>query len=348
VSKRSSHEIFVDGHEAVYEISDPSCNMHSIVAINDTARGPALGGTRFLPYDSLQDALDDVLLLARNMTYKAAAADLPLGGGKAVIIGEARTLKSDALLESYGRALNEIGGRYVTAEDVGTTVADMEIVRRATPHVSGLSVESGGSGDPSPFTAHGVLAAVRSVAEHLDGRPDLAGLRVAVQGLGKVGGALVGLLHAEGCDIVVSDLDKDLARDVADRFEAERVSPRAILSQACDILAPCALGGAIGERTLTSLRCRAIVGSANNQLTGDDIADCLSEMGVLYVPDFIANAGGLINIADELKPGGYSPDRALESVAEIGRSTMTIICSASVEGTTPLTAARTLAESRLN
>lgn len=347
MSKSIVREIHVDGHEAVFEASDPSCDMHSIIAINDTARGPALSGTRFLPYRSFQDALDDVLLLARNMTYKAAAADLPLGGGKAVIIGDASTVKSDALLESYGRALNEIGGRYVTAEDVGTTVADMEVVRRATPHVSGLSVESGGSGDPSPFTAHGVLAAIRSVAVHLDGRCDLTGLSVAVQGLGKVGGALVGLLRAEGCNIIVSDVREDLAHDFANQFGAKQVSPMAILTQSCDVLAPCALGGVINEQTHTSLHCRAIVGSANNQLSDDSIAERLNAMEVLYIPDFIANAGGLINIADELKPHGYSADRALESVSEIGRSTTAIIRSASADGSTPLAAARSLAESRL-
>lgn len=334
-------------HDAVYEISDPSCGLHSFVAIHSTTRGPALGGTRFWPYQTDESALEDALRLARSMTYKAAAADLPLGGGKAVIIGDPAQLKTDALLESYGRAIDKLGGQYVTAEDVGTTVADMEIIRRSTPHVSGLSIESGGSGDPSPWTARGVLAAIKSVAQHVNGSDQLSGLRIAVQGVGKVGGALTRLLCSEGCSVVVADVRADVAAFVASRTGATLVPPDTILSQTCDILAPCALGGVIGDHTLMSLDCRAIVGSANNQLTDDKMANTLAKSGILYMPDFVANAGGLVNISVELDPDGYSSIRANDEVDNIGQSTMSILRTAEEEGTTPLLAARDLADSRL-
>lgn len=340
-------EIATATHESVYQFSDPARGLHSIIAIHSTRRGPALGGTRFLAYATFDEALEDVLRLSRGMTYKAAAAGLPLGGGKAVIIGNPGTMKSAALLEAYGTAIDELGGRYVTAEDVGTTVADMEVVRQTTRHVSGLALEHGGSGDPSPATASGVLEAMRSVAERFTGNRNLGGMRVAVQGVGKVGGALVGLLRAAGCDVVVSDIDRRSAEMVADRHGVDLVPSGDILSQPCDILAPCALGGAISAETVRTLRCRAIVGSANNQLTHDAVADLLEQTGILYVPDFVANAGGLINIADELKPGGYDPERALASVSGIGRSVTTILRSAADNGTNPLDAALALAESRL-
>jgi leucine dehydrogenase len=334
-------------HEEVYVVTDPSCGLHSIVAIHNTTRGPALGGTRFWDYGSFGEALDDVLLLSRSMTYKAAAAELPLGGGKAVIIGDPPALKSDALFESYGRAIDKIRGNYVTAEDVGTTVTDMAVIGRSTRHVAGLPLESGGSGDPSPATAQGVLAGMKNVVAHLDGSPSLSGMRVAVQGVGKVGSSLVGLLWLEGCEVVLSDVQTEVAQTVASQFEASTVAPAEILSQTCDILVPCALGGAISEETVASLRCRAVVGSANNQLTDDAVADSLAHAGVLYMPDFVVNAGGLINIADELNPGGYSADRALRAVSEIGTTVTTILLSADKYGTTPLVAARELAESRL-
>jgi leucine dehydrogenase len=224
----------------------------------------------------------------------------------------------------------------------------MEVVRRSTQHVSGLPLDAGGSGDPSPATAYGVFAAMKSAAEHLEGNRDLHGMRVAVQGVGKVGGALVGLLRAEGCDVVVSDVRPSASEAIADRYGATVVSADEILSQTCDFLAPCALGGAISAETAPTLRCRAVVGSANNQLTRDDVADILVEAGVLYVPDFVANAGGLINIADELNPGGYEPSRALTAVSEIGRSVTMILRSAAENRTNPLVAALALAESRLH
>lgn len=341
-------ELDSDTHESVYEIADPVHGLHSIVAIHNTVLGPALGGTRFLAYGSLDEALRDVLLLSRSMTYKAAAAGLPLGGGKAVIIGDPENIKTEALLEAYGRAIEEIGGRYVTAEDVGTSVADMEIVRRSTRYVSGLPLESGGSGDPSPATAHGVLAAMRSVAEQLGGKRELEGMQVAIQGVGKVGSALLKLLRAEGCDVVVSDVRSETAEAMAERYGAITISNDEILLHPCDILAPCALGGAISHETVSRLRCRAIVGSANNQLTHDGVADLLAEAGIVYVPDFVANAGGLVNIADELKAGGYSPERANATVSQIGRSVATILRSAAENGVNPLVAARDLAESRLH
>jgi len=340
-------EIEREGHQGVYLADDPNTGLQAIIAIHDTSRGPALGGTRFWPYDSFDAALDDALRLSRAMTYKAAAANLDLGGGKAVIIGNPDRLKSQELLEAYGRAVDALGGLYITAEDVGTTVSDMEVVRHSTRHVTGLPMAAGGSGDPSPATAHGVLAAMMSAARHLWGSPDLGGRRVAVQGVGKVGGALVGLLMGEGCEVVISDVRAALAEAVAARYPVGIVAPELVLLQPCDILAPCALGGVIDAKTIPRLDCAAVVGSANDQLTNDRNADLLAAAGILYVPDFVVNAGGLINIAEEFHPDGYSRERAFIHVSDIRRATSHVLDKALDIGGTPLLAARMLAEERL-
>lgn len=335
------------GHEDVHIAVDPATGLQAIIAIHSTSLGPALGGTRFLPYRRFDDALEDVLGLSRAMTYKAAAADLPLGGGKAVIIGDPAALRSEALLRAYGRAVEALGGRYVTAEDVGTTVADMVVVRRETAHVTGLPVEHGGSGDPSPATAHGVLAAMRGVAEDLWGKPGLEGRRVVIQGVGKVGGALARLLADEGCDIVVGDIATERAEAVADRLGAKVVAPDRMLTEPCDILAPCALGGVLNADTIPTLACTAVVGSANNQLSEEADAERLEAAGILYAPDFIVNAGGIINIAEELHPAGYSQERALDRVHRIGESITRVLNTARDLGITTLAAALAVADERL-
>jgi glutamate dehydrogenase/leucine dehydrogenase len=335
------------GGEGVYLAADQESGLKAIIAIHSTALGPALGGTRFRHYDGFGEALHDVLRLSRAMTYKAAAADLPLGGGKAVIIGDPDQIKCDALLEAYGRAVDALGGKYVTAEDVGTTVGDMTTVRRTTRHVTGLPAAQGGSGDPSPATARGVLAGMKTVAEILWGRADLGGRRIAIQALGKVGSALAGLLSGEGCELLVSDIVAGVAEKQAARVGADVIPSGDLLKQPCDIFAPCALGTVLDAETIPTLDCAAVVGSANNQLADDSDAGRLAAAGILYAPDFVVNAGGIINIAEELHPDGYSEARALQGVDRIGESTSRVLSMARELGITTLAAARAIAEERL-
>ena len=336
-----------DGHEGVHLASDPASGLQAIIAVHSTELGPALGGARFHPYASFDEALEDVLRLSRAMTYKAAAAGLALGGGKAVIVGDPEAVKTEALLEAYGRAVDALAGAYITAEDVGTTAHDMTVVRRTTEHVTGLPVESGGSGDPSPATAHGVVAAMRAVADRLWGRRDLTGRTVAIQGVGKVGRVLVELLTGEGCRLVVADVDSGAAAGAAAEHGASVVPAGEILQQECDVLAPCALGGVIDAATVPLLRCRAVVGSANNQLLEDADAERLGDAGILYAPDFVVNAGGIINISEEMHPAGYDEARALTRVGLIEQVTGTILDIARERGITTLEAARVVAEERL-
>lgn len=334
-----------DGHEQVVYCQDPDSGLRVIIAIWSTALGPSLGGTRFYPYADEADALCDVLRLSRAMGYKAAAAGLDLGGGKAVIIGDPRLTKSEPLLRAYGRFVDSLGGRYITAEDVGTTQADMDVVARETPYVTGGSESRGGSGDPSPVTAIGVLSAMRAAAEARWGSSRLAGRHVAVQGVGKVGFALARLLHEEGARITVADVDGAAVERSVVELGAEAVAVEKIHAVEADVFAPCALGGAINGQTLPELRCQIVCGSANNQIQGEGIDVRLAQAGILVVPDFVANAGGIINIAEELD--GYDRDRALARVAQIGGTVSHVFELAEEEGTTPDAAARRLAESRI-
>jgi len=340
-------ELVGRGHEGIYFASDAASGLQAIIGVHSTVLGPALGGVRIRDYGSSDEALLDVLRLSQGMTYKAAAASLPLGGGKAVIIGDPTLVKTEALLEAYGRAVDQLGGTYVTAEDVGTTVEDLVVVATQTEHVAGLPVSDGGSGDPSPATARGVLAAMRATADHLWGTTDLGERRVAIQGVGKVGIALLALLEQEGCKVSVADVDEERAEAAALRYGAQLVHADEILSQQCDILAPCALGGVLNERTIPALRCAAIVGSANNQLRGTGVAERIADAGIAYAPDFVANAGGIINIVEELKPEGYSWDRARDEVERIFDTTRHILAQAKQQGVTPRTAAISFAEERL-
>ncbi len=336
-----------DGHEGVFMAADDETGLRAIVAIHSTTLGPALGGTRFRRYPGVGEALEDVLNLSRAMTFKAAAAGLSLGGGKAVIIGEPSSDKTESLLEEYGRVIETLGGRYLTAEDVGTTVGDMRVVRRVTRHVTGFPEEDGGSGDPSPATARGVVAAMRAVAERLWDTPELAGRRVAVQGVGKVGSGVVTLLAAEGCDLVVADINEEAAGRIASGTGAAIISPGDILRQRCDILSPCAIGPVLTSATIPDLCCRAVVGSANNQLGEDADADRLAAAGILYAPDFVVNAGGIINIAEELSTTGYSRDRAQANVDRIHDTTSWVMDLAADRGITTLEAAMVLVRRQL-
>jgi leucine dehydrogenase len=314
-------------YEEVVFFHDPPSGLRAIVAIHSTTLGPSLGGTRFYPFDSEDEALRDVLRLARGMTYKAAAAGLDLGGGKAVIIGDPKRIKTEELLRAYGRFLDTLGGRYITAEDIGTSRDDMDLIHRETRYVTGVSPELGGSGDPSPVTAYGVYLGMRAAAEEAWSEHDLAGRTVAVQGVGKVGYHLVKHLVEEGAKVVVSDVDVDaVARAVRD-FGVDTAEPDKIHAVPCDVFAPCALGGIIRDDTLPELKCQVVAGAANNQLERPDHGEALAQLGIVYAPDYVINAGGLINVADELQ--GYKPERArarvegvyrtLREIFEIGR-----------------------------
>ena len=288
-----SHAEF-DDHEQVVYCRDEPAGLRAIIAIHNTNLGPALGGCRMWPYADEAAALDDVLRLSRGMTYKAAIADLALGGGKAVVLADSKRDKTEALLLAYGRAVERLGGRYVTAEDVGTTVADMDVVGRVTRHVSGTTKEAG---NPSPSTAHGVFIGMQAAAKHAFGSDDLTGRRVAIQGMGSVGLALCRYLKQAGARLVVADVNAGAVERAVKDFGAETVEPDAIYGVEADIFAPCALGGVINDKTLGLLKAPVVAGSANNQLDAPRHGQALMARGILYAPDYVINAGGLIDVA---------------------------------------------------
>ncbi|HVM35156.1 MAG TPA: Glu/Leu/Phe/Val dehydrogenase [Actinomycetota bacterium] len=334
-----------DGYEQVVFCSDDQSGLRAIIAIHSTALGPALGGTRFYPYENEDQALVDVLRLARGMTYKAAAAGLDLGGGKAVIIGDPKRDKSEELLRAYGRFVQSLGGRYITAEDVGTMLEDMDIVKRETRWVTGCSHTYGGSGDPSPVTAWGTVQGIKACCLEVFGSADLTGRTVALQGVGKVGYALCGYLVEAGAKVTIADIDVDnLARAVS-AFGVDTCSLDEVHGLEVDIFAPCALGGIVNDDTISQFNCKIIAGSANNQLAREEHGDKLRDLGILYAPDFVINAGGLINVEDELR--GYHRERALKKVEGIYRQLQLIFSMATERHLSTARAAMEFAEARI-
>jgi leucine dehydrogenase len=308
--------------ERVVFATDPAAGLRSIIAIHSTTLGPAVGGCRIQPYPDEDAALRDVLRLAESMTWKAAAAGLDLGGGKSVIIADPVRDKTEPLLRAFGRVVDSLGGRYITSVDVGSSTDDLDEIRKETQWVVGASPFNGGSGDPSPMTARGVVAAIRSCLHSAFRDASLHGRRVAIQGAGKVGYSLAGLLSSQGAEVVVADTDVDnLGRAVRD-FAVETLPPEAILEAECDVLAPCALGGVLTDESIARLKCRIVCGSANNQLEGVADADAMRRAGILYAPDFIVNAGGLISVADEMT--GWSAERVGKRVDRIGRTLLDV------------------------
>ncbi|MGY6710421.1 MAG: Glu/Leu/Phe/Val family dehydrogenase [Rhizobiaceae bacterium] len=315
ITARASSLAAFDNHEQIWLGEDAERGLTAIVAIHDTTLGPALGGTRVWPHENFDAALTDALRLSRGMTLKSAVAGMPFGGGKAVIIADSKTEKTPALLEAYAEMLLALNGQYFTGEDVGLTLADADFLRERTPNVTGTT--KGGSGNPSPVTAHGVFLGLKAALAHRRGTDRLAGIRVAVQGLGSVGRTLADKLHAEGATLIVADIDANRVRDAVETLGAEPCATDAILKADADVLAPCALGGLFDADTIPLVQAEIVAGAANNQLARHEDARLLMERGILYVPDYVINAGGLINVAAELAPGGYDRADAMARVARI-------------------------------
>lgn len=332
-------------YEQIVFCHDAASGLKAVIAIHDTTLGPALGGCRMWSYRSEDDAILDALRLARGMTYKAAAAGLNLGGGKTVIIGDAKRDKSEALFRSLGRYIQSLNGRYITAEDVGTNVHDMDLIHQETNFVTGISKAYGSSGNPSPLTALGVFRGILATAKVALGSDDLAGKTIAIQGLGSVGYALAEQLHAAGAHLIVADINEESIARAVKELSARAVSAAEISTVACDIFAPCALGAVINDDTIERLRCKAVAGSANNQLAEERHGDRLHEMGILYAPDYVINSGGLINVADELE--GYHPERAQAKVEAIYDIMLKLYAFATDERIPSYQAADRMAEARI-
>lgn len=329
-------------HEQVLIGRDAATGYHGIIAVHSTALGPAVGGTRFWNYASEEEALTDALRLSRGMTYKNALPGLPLGGGKSIIMGDNKAANRETLLRAHGRFVETLQGRYITAEDVGTSPADMEIVRLETQHVAGLV---GRSGDPSPFTARGVFRAIQASSKFLRGADDVSGLTIAIQGCGHVGYNLAKLLYEAGAKLIVSDVDDRRITRTVDNFGAQAVASDEIFRVRADVFAPCALGGILNDQTIPELMVQIVAGAANNQLLEERHGAQLRERNILYAPDYVANAGGILNGCVELL--GWQPADALQKVDEIYDTTLRIFESAHERGIPTNHAADRLAEDRL-
>ena len=338
------------GHEQVVLCQDRASGLKAVIAIHNTALGPALGGTRFYPYASEADAVADALNLARGMSYKNAMAGLDHGGGKAVIIGDPERDKTEELLLAYGRFVASLGGRYVTACDVGTYVADMDVVARECRWTTGRSPENGGAGDSSVLTAFGVFQGMRASARHLWGDPSLRGRTVGIAGVGKVGHHLVEHLRDEGAEVVITDVREESVRRILDKHAAGVTAvadtEALIRVEGLDIYAPCALGGALNDATVPVLTAKVVCGAANNQLEHPGVEKDLADRGILYAPDYVVNAGGVIQVADELH--GFDFDRCKAKAAKIFDTTLAIFARAKEDGIPPAAAADRIAEQRMH
>jgi leucine dehydrogenase len=330
------------GHEQIVLCHDHSAAYRGIIAIHSTTLGPALGGTRFWKYATDEEAIVDALRLARGMTYKNAIAGLNLGGGKSVLIGDNRTANREMIFRAHGRFVESLGGRYITAEDVGTSTADMDLVHMETDYVSGLA---GRSGDPSPVTAHGVFRAIQAAAKWCWGSDGLQDKTVSLQGCGNVGYHLAKALHEAGAKLVVTDIDPERVKRVVAEFGAVLLAPDDIYAVRADIFAPCALGAVINDKTIPQLRVEIVAGAANNQLQDERHGDELHRRGILYVPDYVANAGGVINVYSEL--AGWSSARAFRKADEIYDTVLRVLTIAKQDGLPTHEAADRLAEQRI-
>ena len=335
------------GHEQVVFCQDRASGLKAIIAVYSTALGPALGGTRFYPYADEDAAVEDVLKLSKAMAYKAACAGIDLGGGKAVILGDPTRDKTEALLRAYGRFVESLGGRYYTACDVGTFVQDMDVIAKETSYATGRSPEQGGAGDSAVLTAFGVFQAMRAAAQHAWGGPSLSGRKVAVEGVGKVGFHLVEHLVEDGAEVVVSDVSEAALDRVRAVFGVEVLDVEALRVADVDVYAPCALGGSVTDALVPQLRASIVCGAANNQLEHPGTEKLLADRGVLYAPDYVANAGGLCQVADEALHPHFSFDRAKAEAATVFDTTLAVFRLAETDGVPPAVAADRLAERRM-
>ncbi len=340
-----SHPDF-DGHEAVHVFHDAETGLRAFIGVHNTNRGPASGGTRFWHYADDAAALTDVLRLSRAMSFKNAVARLRLGGGKAVIMRPEGDFDREALFAAYGRAVETVNGTYITAEDVGVSPADMATIKTQTDHVAGLTAGENASGDPSPVTADGVFRGTKVAARHAFGSDDLSGRRVAVQGLGSVGYALAEHLAKAGAELLVADIDLDILEKAKTELGAEVVPVTEIHAADADIFAPCALGGAINAETVPQLRAKVVAGAANNQLRSPDMANALRARGILYAPDYVLNAGGIINVAAEVS-GDYDPAWVEKKLGQLEETLDQVFDQAAKEGLTTATVAERIARDRM-
>ncbi len=332
-------------YEQLVFAHDEQSGLKAIIAIHDTTLGPALGGTRMWTYKSEEDAIIDALRLARGMTYKNAAAGLDLGGGKTVIIGDPKKDKSEALFRAFGRYVQSLNGRYITAEDVGTTVQDMDYIHLETDYVTGISPAFGSSGNPSPVTAYGVYRGMKASAKIAFGTDSLSGKTVAVQGVGNVSYNLLKHLHDEGANLIVTDIYEESVNKAVKEFGAKAVGVNEIYGVECDIFSPNALGAIINDDTIPQLKAKLIAGAANNQLKEERHGDILHEKGIVYAPDYVINSGGVINVADELN--GYNRERAMKKVETIYDNMLKVFEIVDREGIPSYKAADRMAEERI-
>ena len=333
-------------HEQLVFCNDNESGLKAIIAVHNTILGPSLGGTRFWNYNNETEALIDVLRLSRGMTYKSSVAGINLGGGKAVIIGDPKKIKSEALLRRFGKFINTLGGKYITAEDVGVNTRDMETIHNETEYVAGLPVSMGGGGDPSPVTAYGVYVSMKASAKEVFGNDSLAGKKVLVQGLGNVGMHLVEYLAKEKAILYVYDISEERIKMAVEKHGATATTPDKMFDLAIDVYAPCALGATVNDDTLSKLKCSIICGAANNQLAEEKIhGEAVTKKGILYAPDFVVNAGGIINVYYELD--GYVRERAMAHAEKIYDTTANIIQVAKTEKIPTYMAANRIAEQRI-
>lgn len=340
-------QLFTHDHEELVFCQDKHTGLKAIIAIHNTVLGPGLGGTRIWNYASEAEAVNDVLRLSRGMTYKAAISGLNLGGAKAVIIGDAKTIKTEALMRKFGRFVENLSGKYITAEDVNTTTRDMEYVHMETSHVVGLPESMGGGGDPSPVTAYGTFMGMKAAVKHVYGSDSLNGKTVAVQGIGKVGGHLLEYLHKEGAKLIIADINEEVLAKYAKDLGAVVVKGDEIYSQEVDIFAPCALGAILNTDNINKLKCKVVAGAANNQLADENVhGPMLVEKGITYAPDFLINAGGLINVYQEYI--GYNRETAFRNTEHIYDVTLNILKTAADSKIHTQLAATQLAEKRVS
>lgn len=336
-----------DNHEQIVFCNDKDTGLKAIIGIHNTVLGPALGGTRMWNYSSEWEALNDVLRLSRGMTYKSAITGLNLGGGKAVIIGDAKTQKTPELMLKFGEFVNSLGGKYITAEDVGMATADMDLVHTVTPYVTGLSESNGGKGNPSPITAHGVYMGMKAAAKHTYGSDNLEGKVIYVQGIGHVGEALVEKISKEGAKVFISDINQSRLEEVRDKYGVKIYEGQNLYGESMDIYAPCALGATINDKTIAQLTAKIIAGAANNQLAEEKKhGEMLRDKGIVYAPDFLINAGGIINVYAELED--YDRKEIMRKTENIYNTTLEILRNAESEGITSYQAALNMAQARID